>query len=315
MVPTLTLTPLRELTLSRAPQRGRALHLSAASGLVRCGDWLYVIADDENHLGVFSADDHAAPGELLRVIRGDLPDEKSKRKARKADFEALVALPPFAGYPHGALLALGSGSKANRTMAALVELDANGSATRENGQPRLLDFAPLFNSLSEIFGELNIEGAFIDGDHLALLQRGNTASGRNARIRVALAPLLAGIARGDAAVPPAYEDICDFLLGDINGIALSFTDGAALPGGGFVFTAAAEDTDNSYADGACAGSAIGIVDAGDQLQQVWRLDGTRKLEGIAAQETAYGLELLLVTDPDDARAPAQLLTTAIASWR
>ena len=187
--------------------------------------------------------------------------------------------------------------------------------TRENGRPRLLDFAPLFNSLSEVFGELNIEGAFIDGEHLALLQRGNTVSGRNARVRVALAPLLAGIARGDATVPLAYEDICDFLLGDINGISLSFTDGAALPGGGFVFTAAAEDTDNSYADGTCAGSAIGIIDANDQLQQVWQLDGTRKLEGIAALETAHGLELLLVSDPDDANVAGQLLTTIIPSWK
>lgn len=54
---------LRELTLSRAPQAGRALHLSAASGLVCCGEWLYVIADDENHLGVFPLADHAAPGD------------------------------------------------------------------------------------------------------------------------------------------------------------------------------------------------------------------------------------------------------------
>jgi hypothetical protein len=84
----LKLTSLRELDLSTATHEDRKLHLSAASGLVRVGDRFYVVADDENHLGVFSAHDHAAPGELLRVLPGDLPDGKKKRKAAKADFEA-----------------------------------------------------------------------------------------------------------------------------------------------------------------------------------------------------------------------------------
>ena len=313
MIPELAL--LRELTLSRAPQAGRALHLSAASGLVCCGEWLYVIADDENHLGVFPLADHAAPGDLLRLRAGDLPDKKCKRKKQKADFEAMVALPSFGGYPHGALLVMGSGSRANRMIASLIALDAHGVAMLKGDLPRAIDFTPLFTSLTNVFAELNIEGAFVDGEHLALLQRGNTAGGRNARIRVALAPLLAGIARGDAAMSGAHKNICDFSLGDINGVPLGFTDGAALPGGGFVFTAAAEDTDDAYDDGACEGSVIGMVGADDQLRHMWRLDGGRKLEGIAVRGTAQGLQLLLVTDLDDANVPGQLLTTIIAPWQ
>ena len=44
-----------------------------------------------------------------------------------------------------------------------------------------------------------------------------------------------------------------FELGAIDGIALSFTDGTALPGGGWLFSAA-EDTSDTYNDGRCAGS-------------------------------------------------------------
>jgi len=69
-----------------------------------------VVADDELHLGVFHATD-AGPGHLMRLFPGRLPHPKAARKARKPDAEALTRLPPFAGCPHGALLAIGSGSK------------------------------------------------------------------------------------------------------------------------------------------------------------------------------------------------------------
>jgi hypothetical protein len=309
------LTLLRELTLSKAPQNDRAPHLSAASGLVRIGNRLYVVADDENHLGVFSALDHAAPGELLRVLRGDLPDGLKKRKAVKADFEALVVLPAFSGYPHGALLALGSGSRANRMKAALISVDENGAAHRDDGRPRIIDFSPLYQSLQEEFVDVNIEGAFVDGEHLSLLQRGNTASGRNARVRIGLAPLLDRIERGGDSVDSEYLDVHDFSLGHVDDVALCFTDAAMLPGGGFVFTAAAENTDDSYADGTCAGAAIGIINSNDEIHRIWAIDQSIKPEGVAARVTNAGLELLIVTDADDASQPAQLLTTTIRDWK
>ncbi len=306
------LTLLRHLTLTNAAQPDRAPHLSAASGLVRVGRHFYVVADDENHLGVFSAHDHAVSGELIRVLHGDLPDGKKKRKAAKADFEALVALPAFAAYTHGALLALGSGSRENRMNAALISLDEHGVALRDE-MPRVIDFSPLFQSLQNEFMEVNIEGAFIVGDHLCLLQRGNKGSGRNARVRVALAPLIARLARGEDSVAREFVDIVDFSLGDVNDVPLGFTDAAALPGGGFVFTAVAEDTENSYDDGMCAGSVIGIVDADDRIRNVLPLLGSPKVEGVAAQMSSGSLTLHLVTDPDDASVPAQLFTTTIST--
>ncbi len=315
-LPMQKLTLLRHLTLTNAAQPDRAPHLSAASGLVRVGNHFYVVADDENHLGVFSTHDHAASGELIRVLHGDLPDGKKKRKAAKADFEALVALPAFGShahaYAHGALLALGSGSRENRMNAALISLDEHGVALRDE-MPRVIDFSPLFQSLQDEFMEVNIEGAFITGDHLSLLQRGNKGSGRNACIRVALAPLIARLARGEDSVAREFVDIVDFSLGDVNDVPLGFTDAAALPGGGFVFTAVAEDTENSYDDGACAGSVIGIVDANDRIRTVLPLLGSPKVEGVAAQLSDGNLTLHLVTDPDDASVPARLFTATISA--
>lgn len=299
---------LRELRLACAAGAGRPRHLSAASGLVRAGDFLYVIADDEHHLGVFSNGDHRRAGGLLRLRRGTLPVGKSARKRRKPDFEALVALPPFGGYPNGALFALGSGSKPNRRSAVLLALNADGSA---HGPPRAISLQSWFTRLRREFGEVNLEGAFVEGEHLTLLQRGNKGSPRNARVRMALAPVLDAIAKRRALPAPRLTDVADFKLGVFDDAPLCFTDGAALPSGGFVFTAVAEATDDSYADGECVGAAIGIVDADDRLRALWQLEPALKVEGIDARVSSNGLELTVVTDADRASVPAQLLTVTL----
>src|SRR5258705_4038133 len=103
------LTKIRELDLAGTGDGSLPRHLSAASGLVHVGSFIYVVADDELHLGVFNAADNA-PGGLLRLFDGELPDEKAARKKHKPDLEAIVQLPPFGDFEKGALLALGSGS-------------------------------------------------------------------------------------------------------------------------------------------------------------------------------------------------------------
>ena len=99
---------IRALDLVEPSSPGRPAHLSAASSLVRVGNFLYVVADDEHHLGVFGAAG-AGAGTLLRLFEGELPESRKKRKKKKPDVEALVLLPPFAKFTHGALFALGSG--------------------------------------------------------------------------------------------------------------------------------------------------------------------------------------------------------------
>ena len=273
--------------------------LSAASGLVRVGNRLYVVADDENHLGVFDAD-ASATGRLIRLFDGDLPESKKKRKAEKDDLESLLHLPATAAWPSGALLALGSGSRPTRFSGALLTLDANGEA---HGPARVVDLSPLYADASARFDALNIEGAFIVGDALLLLQRGSTRS-PSAVIRFPLARVMAWLSGAPASLQPSAIVECD--LGNADGVPLTFTDGCALPDGSWLFSAVAEQTDNSYDDGACAAAAIGIARGDGTLQEVRRIEPTRKIEGIDARVAGGKITIDMVTDADDPAIPAEL---------
>src|SRR5262245_48623060 len=120
------LTKIRQLDVAPSPDAGAIEYLSAASGLIRAGSFLYVVADDELHLGVFGATDNN-PGRLVRLLDGELPAPKAERKKLKPDFEALTLLPASAKFPDGAILALGSGSTPNRRLGVLLGLDAQGA--------------------------------------------------------------------------------------------------------------------------------------------------------------------------------------------
>ena len=304
----LTLTPLRELNLTTPTSIGRPLHLAAASGLVQVGDYLYVVADDEHHLGVFSATQPVA-GTLVTLFEGELPDELEERKARKPDMEALVVLPAVEDYPDGALLAIGSGSKKRRRRAVLLGLAADGAI---NTAPKIVDFSELYEELKTTFDDLNIEGAFIDADTLYLLQRGNKAeTAQNARIAVKLEKVWKAIRKDKPVSAKALGEIQAYDLGVASGVPLCFTDAARLPDGGWVFSAAAEATDNSYHDGEFVGAAVGIVKPTGELFHIQRLDATYKIEGVAARVEGETLHLLMVTDADN---PAQAATLLQASW-
>jgi hypothetical protein len=299
----IALTKIRDLNLSEAAAVGRPLHLSAASGLVCLHSFIYVVSDDELHLGVFGRADRK-PGYLTRLFDGALADSKSARKKQKPDFEALTLLPAHGEYHHGALLALGSGSKRNRRMGALLGLDAHGAV---HGPPRVVDLSPLLAPLEEEFAALNVEGAVVSGDELRLLQRGNTRNSENAVIRYRLSALLEAwsVGRTGAIKPSAINP---FDLGQIEGIPLCFTDAAALPDGDMVFTAIAEDTDDTYNDGLCVGAAIGIAGNDGTLRCLRSLDQPYKVEGVDAGVDCGVIRLLLVTDADDAGIPASLLS-------
>ena len=148
----ITLNKVRELKLSTATA-GRPLHLSAASGLACLNSFVYVVADDELHLGVFRANS-SEPGHLIRLFEGELATSKSDRKKQKPDFEALTLLPAYGNYPHGALLALGSGSRPNRRLGSLLGLDAQGAV---HGSPQVVDLSPILASLDDEFPALNMK--------------------------------------------------------------------------------------------------------------------------------------------------------------
>jgi hypothetical protein len=293
----------------------RQPHLSAASGLVRAGARCWVVADDEHHLGSFGSDD-GEPLALLRVVTGDLPLAKKARKKLKPDLETLLLLPPHAAWPAGALLALGSGGCPNRRRGVLLPLAQDGSPV---GPPQVLEFDALYAPLLDAFGSVNVEGGFVAGSELLLLQRGNDAGGVNAAVRYDAASLLdwlaalAGAAAALPRLPPAPRAIVPYALGAVAGVPLGFTDGAALPDGGWMFSAVAEATDDSYLDGPCAGSVIGFVGPDGLLGRMHLLEGAPKVEGLTGGVGADGrLHLLAVTDADDPELASQLLCADLA---
>lgn len=286
---------LRTLTIDPLQHPWGQPHLSAASGLVCANACVYVVADDEHHLGVFR--DRAGPGELHRLFATDLPDDRKARKRRKPDLETLLWLPM-----RNALVALGSGSRPNRNKGVLIPLDGQG-------QPLAglvhFDLQALYEPLRAALGAINIEGAMLIGEELVLLNRGVAGRSDNATAHYPLPALIDAIEGRARAVAPA--SIRRYSVGHIDAVPLAFTDAAALPDGGWVFTAVAEDTDDSYADGRCSGSVVGVVDARGELVVSHRLGGRVKVEGVAVRVDDTGMSLCLVTDADDPAQASQLL--------
>ncbi|MBC7618941.1 MAG: hypothetical protein H7293_08140 [Candidatus Saccharibacteria bacterium] len=287
-------------------------HLSAASGLVRSGAQLFVVADDELHLGVFEDTlggcGALRPGRLVRLLDGDLPAERGARKKAKPDLETLALLPPLPGCTCGALLALGSGSQSNRETGVLLALGAPGML---NGRTASVQLAPLYAPLRKRFADLNIEGAWVSSGELLLLQRGNKGDAHSACIRYdwnLMAPWLAGL----QPLPPAAKSVQVLNLGSVDGVPLSLTDGVPLPNGEWMFSAVAEDTLDSVADGACVASALGVVTPEGLVRTCVTLQGEPKVEGIALQTDGDEWLVTMVTDPDDPNVPSQCLMVRMA---
>jgi hypothetical protein len=279
----LTVETLRPLTLARGA------HVSAASGLVCAGGLAWVIADDLLHLACFR--NLTGAGTLQRLLPGRLPRKAAARKAAKPDFECLFAW-------RDGLVALGSGSRPQRETGVWIT---------PRGMQRF-DLTPVYAPLRERLGAINIEGAFVQDDQWVLLQRGVAGGAPNAVARWPLQVLERLLAGTQGVVAP--QALREMRLGTLDDVPLAFTDGSALEGGHWLFTAAAEDTRDSYLDGACRGSVVGLVGSHGRVLVQRRLRGHAKVEGIAAQRDGEGcLHLALVTDADDPAQPAWLLRT------
>ena len=169
-----------------------------------------------------------------------------------------------------------------------------------------MGLARLYAPLRTQFGNLNIEGAFIASGELHLLQRGNKGDRRSACVRFDWNQVVPWLT-GQRPAPPQPKAVQVIELGQLGGVPLGFTDGAALAGGGWVFSAVAEATNDSYHDGACVGSAVGVVGPDGALRQLVTLQGAPKVEGIAALARGGELGLSMVTDADDPNIASQLL--------
>jgi hypothetical protein len=299
---------LRELKLDAPPGPGRAAHISAASGVARRGDYVYVIGDDELGLGVFRLS-REAPGTLRPVLGGELSADYEERKKEKADLEALTLLPPTDARPYGALLGLGSGSKPQRERGFVWGLAADGSL---EGEPVELDLGPLYGRLREAAPELNVEGASVLGDRLWLFHRGNTKQGLNIVAEVPLDDFLDDLHAGGRIECGGPVETRAYELGDLDGVQLTFSDATPLADELVVFTASAEPgSDPHGTDGAIRGAVVGTIDGDGNVERLRTIDRKWKVEGVYASIDARVIDFLFVCDQDDPDAPSPLLSAAM----
>ena len=297
-VPPLELRKLRDLELEEPSGPERPAHVAAGSGVVRRGDLAYVIGDDELFIAVFQLSD-PAPGRLERVLGGELPVDAKERGSKKPDLESLTALPPFEDHPFGALFGIGSGSGPGRDRGFVWALAADGSL---NGDPHEVDLSPLYDSLRDEIGGLNVEGCSVMGDTVWLLHRGNDGKTGNVVAELSLTDVM-GSLREDLRID-AHElaRVCRYELGELAGVPLTFSDATPLTNELLVFTASAEGD-----DGKMHGSVVGTLRTDGRVHRLRTIDRRWKVEGVHASVDTGVLDLLFVCDQDDPETPSPLL--------
>lgn len=300
-LPPLELEPLRDLDLEEASGPGREPFLAAASGVVRRGDRVYVIGDDELSIGVFRLTD-PGPGKLRRVLSGELPADEEERKSQKADLEALTLLPPFEDHPFGALFGLGSGSGEGRSRGFVWALLADGGL---RGEPREIDLSPVYRLLAQDISELNIEGAAVMGDRLWLLQRGNTQDGRNIVAELSLEQVMGSLRRDLTIDADELLSMSSYDLGELDGVPLTFSDGTPVGRDLLLFTASAE------ADDGIRGSVVGSIGLDGSVERLRTIDRRYKVEGVHASLDTGVVDLLFVCDQDEGSSPSPLLSATM----
>lgn len=263
------------------------LDVAAGSGLVFHGGALVVVADDG--LALSRYDLAGAPLGTIRLFEGELPADPIERKRVKPDLEALVQL------PDRSLLAVPSGSKRRRCRGARVV----GTAVA------IVDFAPLFAALEDEIRGLNVEGAALLGNALALFTRRTGDEGCNAIIRLRLLDTLAALQQSSPRLTPALLDgVTPVDLGAIGGTPLGFTDATEIDRDTVLFSAAAEATANAIDDGPVAGCVIGRLDARGRVLSRRRVDAPLKIEGLAIVDRTW---VYAVADADDPRVFSPLV--------
>ena len=286
---------LRELRTLDLDGDGGPPHVAAASGVVRRGDFVYVIGDDLPALAVFRMSERE-PGRLRPMFEGE-------QLTGKPDLEALTLLPPFDGAPYGALLGLGSGSAEGRDRGFVWELQADGSP---RGEPRTLELGPLYRRLGQEVERLNVEGACVMGERLWLLHRGNHRETTNVVAELDLGDVMASLA-GDLRIDVhELAAIRSYDLGRLDDVKLTFSDATPLDSRVLVFTASAEADDR-----AIHGSVVGTLDLDGDVQRLRTIDRRFKVEGVHAAIDTGVMDLVFVCDQDDADVPSPLLSATM----
>jgi hypothetical protein len=102
-----------------------------------------------------------------------------------------------------------------------------------------------------------------------------------------------------------------FDLGELEGAALTFSDASPLSRDLLVFTASAEDSSNTYDDGAILGSVVGTIDRDGEVRRLRTIDRAHKVEGVHAVLDSGVVTMTFVCDQDDPDIPSPLLSTTM----
>ena len=303
-LPPLELRELRDLDLAESPAEGMAAHLASASGVVRRGDFVYVIGDDMLQLAVFEIAANE-PGRLLPALPGELAGDAKLRSENKPDLEALTALPPVEGEPHGGLLGLGSGSGPKRDRGFFCSFAADGSlAGRAAGHrlpPRLRVAARRARGRDQHRG-----GCRLRGMSVAVPPR-QRRRWRNAVAEFTLTDLSRTLADDQVVDPGELRSLRAYDLGEIDGVRLCFSDATTLTSGLTCFTASAEGS----SDGDIRGSVVGTIDARGEVHRLRTIDPRWKVEGLDATLDTGVISFLFVCDQDDPDVPSPLLSATM----
>jgi hypothetical protein len=278
--------------------------LSAASGLVRSNDKIYVIADNDLKLGIL--DSVSTESSLVTLLPGTLPTEEKALKKHKPDFESLFAIND-PRLPSTGLIAFPSGSSKRRFTGVFIPILGNG-LVHALGIIRF-DLGRIFTPILEDYGQLNIEASLIDGEQLVLFHRGNSLSDMNRMFefnKSEFIDLILGEMSGQWLRPRSMKTL---ELGALDGVKLTVTAATIFEGRTF-FLAAAEDTANSFDDGDVRGTVLGEIQNSGQCR-VWGTIAKQKTEGLSLRRFGSFVEVSMVTDNDDPHNPSELVEFAI----
>jgi hypothetical protein len=266
----------------------------AASAVARLGEGWLIAQDDATH-GCWWRGSTGTPLRLLPPVDGqDSFSEQAGTKHLKPDLEAACEV-------DGGVLLLGSGSTPARMRSVLLAAPGATPLVHALGA----GYAAVAHALGLSPDQLNLEGAFVVGDHLRWFQRGLPAAGvPSASADVDLADLLAGRVR--VVGLQVYD------LGPGPGADLAVTDAVALDDGRVLVSAVAEASPTTYDDGPVSSSALVLLDGGRTVASVPfpRVDGrVVKVEGLAVvDQRGDVVRLVGCVDADDPTEASLLLT-------
>lgn len=287
-----------------APDATGRMHVSAASGLAAAGGSAWIVSDEYGDLGWF--DQLAKPGLLLPGL---------ERQKQRPDLESLIRIPGSDGA--STLVAFASGSKPDRSRVLLQDIEADGTV---HGNPVEGSVAPLYAEFDRRLPmQPNIEGLALRqgaaGAELLAFHRGKADGDVNTIFRLDAARVLAALRAGTPVGADVLLGQATLDLGTLGGERLGFADARALPDGRIAFVASAEGGDG-VGDGTIKGSVLGILGPDLALQALRPMSGpARKVEGIEMTReldpTASPTSFTLVTDPDDPKTAAEILTVDV----